>query len=99
MITPYKGWTAKQVEDVKNNKVANGKTYAQCVYFARVHLHKSFRPVKGKVAESRDLRGKKFYEMHEKGMSYSQISLEAGLTRQRIHAIIQSYLKSIKVDV
>ena len=99
MISPYKGWTAKQVEDVKNDKVANGKTYAQCAYFARVHLHKSFRPVKGKVAESRDLRGKKFYEMHEKGMSYSQISLEAGLTRQRIHAIIQSYLKSIKVDV
>lgn len=99
MITPYKGWTAKQVEDVKNNKMAEGKTYAQCAYFARVYLHKGFRPVKGKVAESRDLRGKKFYEMHEKGMSYSQISLEAGLTRQRIHAIIQSYLKSIKVDV
>jgi hypothetical protein len=99
MLTPYKNWTSKQVEDVKNNKIAQGKTYAQCAYFARAHLHRGFRPVKGKVAESRNLRGKKFFEMHEKGMSYSQISLEAGLTRQRIHAIIQSYLKSIKVDV
>lgn len=98
-MTPYKEWTFQQINDVKNNKVAKGKTYAQCAYFARAHLHQGFRPVKGKVAESRDLRGKKFYEMHEKGMSYSQISLEAGLTRQRIHAIIQSYLKSSKVDV
>ena len=99
MMTPYKGWTDKQVEDVKNNKVAKGKTYAQCAYFARAHLHQGFRPVKDKTTTLRDLKGKKFFETHEKGMSYSQIAAKVGLTRQRIHSIIQQYLKSIKVDV
>lgn len=99
MLTPYKNWTATQIEAVKNNKIPKGKSYAQCAYFARAHLHQGFRPVKGKITEDRDLRGKKFYEMHEKGMSYSQIAINEDISRQRVHAIIQQYLDSIKVDV
>ena len=98
MLTPYKNWTATQIEAVKNNKVPKGKTYAQCAYFARAHLHRGFRPVKGKITEDRDLRGKKFYEMHEKGMSYRDIAITEGVTRQRIHATIKQWLDSIKVD-
>lgn len=94
MLTPYKNWTATQIEAVKNNKIPKGKSYAQCAYFARAHLHKGFRPVKSKITEDRDLRGKKFYEMHEKGMSYSQIAINEDISRQRVHAIIQSFLKS-----
>lgn len=99
MITPYKNWTDKQIEAVKNNKIPKGKTYAQCVYFARAHLHRGFRPVKGKITEDRDLRGKKYWELHNSGMSYSQIAVQEGVSRQRVHAIIQQYLDSIKVDV
>lgn len=99
MITPYKNWTDKQIEAVKNNKIPKGKTYAQCAYFARAHLHKGFRPVKGKITEDRDLRGKKYWELHNSGMSYSQIAVQEGVSRQRVHAIIQQYLDSIKVDV
>ena len=94
MLTPYKNWTATQIEAVKNNKIPKGKTYAQCAYFARAHLHKGFRPVKGKITEDRDLRGKKYWELHNSGMSYSQIAVQEGISRQRVHAIIQSFLKS-----
>ena len=96
--TTYKGWTTKQVEAVKNNKMAEGKTYAQCAYFARVYLHKGFRPVKGIIAKSRDIKGKRFYAMHERGKSYTEIAKKYGLTRQRIHAVIQQYLNASKVD-
>ena len=99
MITPYKNWTDKQIEAVKNNKIPKGKTYAQCAYFARAHLHRGFRPVKGKITEDRDLRGKKYWELHNSGMPYSQIAVQEGVSRQRVHAIIQQYLDSIKVDV
>ena len=99
MMTPYKNWTDKQIEAVKNNKIPKGKTYAQCAYFASAHLHRGFRPVKSKITEDRDLRGKKYWEMHNQGMSYSQIALNEGVSRQRVHAIIQQYLDSIKVDV
>ena len=32
-------------------------------------------------------------------VSYSQIAVQEGVSRQRVHAIIQQYLDSIKVDV
>lgn len=98
METPYKNWTAKQIDAVMNNKIAKGKTYAQCAYFARAHLHRGFRPVKNKITEERDLRGKQYMEMHNNGMSYSQIASTAGVTRQRVQSTIQQYLNSLKVD-
>lgn len=96
--SPYKNWTVEQIEQLKNNIVPKGKSYAQCSYFCRVHLHRGFRPVKSKIANNRDLKGKKFYEMHEQGMSYRDIAIAEGLTRQRIHATIKQWQGSIKVD-
>ena len=96
--SPYKNWTVEQINQVKKDIIPEGKTYAQCSYFCRMHLHRGFRPVKLLMSKDRDMRGKKFYEMHEKGMSYRDIAITEGVTRQRIHATIKQWLDSIKVD-
>ena len=100
MVTqsPYKDWTVEQIKQLKKNQIPEGKTYSQCSYFCRVHLHCGFQPVKLQLAKDRDLRGKKFHEMHEKGMSYRDIAKAEGVTRQRVHAIIKQWLDSIKLD-
>ena len=94
--SPYKNWTAEEIEQLKNNEIPEGKNYAQCSYFCRAHLNKGFRPVKDKESVVPSERGRKFKEMHDKGMTYNQIALEVGLTRQRVHAIVESYRKAVE---
>lgn len=93
--SPYKNWTLEEIEQVKNDEIPKGKNYAQCSYFCRAHLNKGFRPVKDKEVKTPNERGKRFKEMHEKGMTYNQIALEEGLTRQRVHALVNAYNKCI----
>lgn len=90
---PYKNWSKEDIEKVKNNEIPEGKTYAQCSYFCRAHLKQGFRPVKGKVTDDRNERGRKYIEMHEKGMTYTQIAKSEGVTRQRVHAVVESFRK------
>ena len=92
--SPYKNWTDEQIKQVKENRIPKGKTYEQCSYFCRAHLKCGFRPVKGKVADDRNERGRKYYELHQQGKAYNQIALDEGITRQRVYAVIQSFLKS-----
>lgn len=94
--SPYKNWTVEEIEQIKNNEIPEGKNYAQCSYFCRAHLNKGFRPFKDKETRVPNERGRKYFEMHENGMTYSQIALEVGLTRQRIHALVESYLKAVE---
>lgn len=95
MKSPYKNWTMEQVKKVKNDEIPEGKTYAQCYYFCRVHLNRAFKPIKGKVVENRDIRGKKYHDMHESGMSYTEIAKVAGVSRQRVHSTVKQWLDSI----
>lgn len=89
--SPYKNWTQKQIDMLLKDQQPAGKTYAQCSYFCRAHLNKGFRPVKDKIAAGWDTRGKRYVEMHKKGMSYAQIAAQEGLTRQRVHAVIRAF--------
>lgn len=86
-------WTDKQIQAVMENRIPEGKTYAQCSHYCRYHLHRGFSPIRRR---SRDDRAARMFKMHESGMTYQAIADKEGITRQRVHSLIQQWQKSLE---
>lgn len=86
-----RGWTPQQIEQVKNDIIPKGKNYAQCSYVCRKYLGKGFSPIKSKQVFE-DARGEEYARMHNEGLTYAEISKKAGVSRQRVFAIVQRWL-------
>lgn len=85
-------WEPEQIEAVRNNSIPPGKNYGQCAYYARKYLGQRFLPVKSVEDAARNERGRKYYEMYLSGKTYTDIAKEVGLSRQRVHIIVQKWL-------
>lgn len=90
-------WTPEQIEAVRNYEIPPGKNYGQCSYYSRKYLGKRFLPVKSVMDAACDERGRRYYEMYKEGKTYVDIARDEGLSRQRIHAIVQKWLHRNKV--
>lgn len=82
-------WSDEQIALVRRGIIPEGTTYAQCMYFCKTRLGIKFKVARKAIKENP--KHEEYARMHAMGMSYTEIAIKVGLTRQRIGVIVKKW--------